>query len=324
MSYQFWRGGRTFEQREFHERVYRRQLLAAWDAKWHGLSPQARRIFLHEVKIPDKNLIGHAAPPSVSIDIFPPSILKELTDAGFVAVKREGGQTLADRVVARDASYEFASRIGTLRRFHLLATDWPGDIVKYVQHAFFTHQLTYVLENLLRKVGIESSHRLDEILRRYVSGHRWPGWVVESLNQPVAKRILDVVREAGQAIRLAELPGRIEETSPETVQALVNELMNFLVLFEDLHPETCELMVGLLPAVREKMIGVGKPRHRPDLVVCDRPREVGPARKCAHQRSSPYFWKSQAGHPVSGEASTCIRKRAGDFRPLWNRWRHGC
>ena len=35
-------------------------------------------------------------------------------------------------------------------------------------------------------------------------------------------------------------------------------------------------MVGFLPAVREELIRAGGPRERPPLVVCERPREIGP------------------------------------------------
>ena len=35
-------------------------------------------------------------------------------------------------------------------------------------------------------------------------------------------------------------------------------------------------MVGFLPAVREELIRASQPRERPPLVVCERPKEIGP------------------------------------------------
>ena len=35
-------------------------------------------------------------------------------------------------------------------------------------------------------------------------------------------------------------------------------------------------MVGFLPAVREELIRAGRPRERPPLSVCERPKEIGP------------------------------------------------
>ncbi len=276
MSYRSWTGRNDFEPRNFYERAFLRRSLPTWDAKWHGLSVAARHVFLREVKIHDGNPMGFSTRPSASIDAFPGFVLEELAAAGLVEVKGKDSGALPDRVFARDASRDFATRIRTLRRFCLLNTDRPGELAKYVHQVFFTHQLTTVLDNVLRNVGVEGFPRLDEALRRYVTSHRWPGWIVESLKNPAAKRILEVVREAGRAIPLAELPGRIEGTSPDVVQLLVDELIGFLALFEDLHPETCELMVGLLPAVREKMIRAAQPRQRPSLIVCEHPEEVGP------------------------------------------------
>jgi XPB/Ssl2-like helicase family protein len=276
MSNRFWRGVQAFEQRARDEKACRRQFLAAWDAKWHGLSVQARHLFVHEVKIPNTNPGGYSSPPSVSIDRVPPPVLKELTDAGFVEVKGSGFGAQPDRVIACDSTRGFASRIRTLRRLHLLGADQPSEIAKYIDEAFLRHELTIVLESVLQMVGVAGYVRLEHILDRYVTHHRWPGWVAESLKNPVAQQILDVVREAGNAIPLAELPNRIEKSSPEGVRLVVNELVGHLALFEDLHPETWELMVGLLPAVREKMILASQPRRRPSLIVCDRPKEVGP------------------------------------------------
>ena len=276
MSYRFWRGGQALEFRAHDEKAYRRQFLADWDAKWHGLSVQARHIFVHEIKIPNTNPGGYSSPPSVSIDRVPPPVLKELAAAGFVESKGSSSWAHPDRVIACDATRDFASRIRTLRRLHLLAVDQPSEVAKYIDEAFFRREHTIVLESVLRMVGVAGYVRLEDILGRYVIHHRWPGWIAQLLKNPVAQQVLDVVQEAGNAMPLAELPGRIEGSGPDVVRSVVNDLLGHLALFEDLHPETCELMVGFLPAVREKMFLASQPRLRPSLIVCDRPKEVGP------------------------------------------------
>ena len=74
---------------------------------------------------------------SVSIDKFPPHILKELTDGGFVEVQLARSRAFTDRVIACDGVYDFAARVRTLHRLHLLAADQPSEFAKYVDHAFF-------------------------------------------------------------------------------------------------------------------------------------------------------------------------------------------
>ena len=43
-----------------HERAFRRRGLAAWDARWHELTPEARSSFVNEVKGPARNQADHA------------------------------------------------------------------------------------------------------------------------------------------------------------------------------------------------------------------------------------------------------------------------
>jgi len=276
MRYGFWGLEKKRESRPFGDKAYRRQALASWDAKWHGLSIQARYFFLHEVKGPVKERTIHSTPQSVSSDKFPLHILEELTAAGFIEVQPARSRALADRVIACDGLYDFATRIRTMRRLHLLAADQPSEFAKYVDYSFFSGPLTEVLWGVLRKVGIDGFVELEDALRRYVTHHHWPGWVARTLEEPLAQRILDVVQAADGPLPLAELPGRIKGSNPGEVRLVVDELITHLALVEDVQPVTWELMVGFLPAVREEMIRASKPRKRPPLLVCERPKEVGP------------------------------------------------
>jgi hypothetical protein len=276
MSYGAWGRVKERETRAYFEKAYRRQPLAEWDARWHGLSAQARLFFLDEVKGPVKAQTARPRPPSVPADRFPPRILKELTDAGFVAVEAATSKALSNRVVAPDQVRDFATRVRALRRFHLLDADRPGEFVRYVDYAYYGSQLTGVVGGVLRKAGIEDVAPLDEMLAGYVMHHRWPGWVGQALKTPLAGRVLKVVEEAKGPIPLAELAGRLKGSDPDKVRSAVDELVAHLALVEDLHPETWELTVGFLPAVREELIRAGRPRDRPPLVAVEHPKEFGP------------------------------------------------
>lgn len=276
MRYGFGSGLNDRNPRAFHERVYQRRFLAAWDDKWHRLSDQARNFFLNVVKGPAKQPNNQPDQPSVSVDKFPPHILKELITAGFVEVQRARSQTFTDRVIACTGLYDFAERVRALQRLHLLAADQPSELTKYVEYVYFSVQLIGVLVNTLRKVGIHDAFQLDEILKRYVMNYRWPRWVARELGEPLADQILDVVQEAAGPVLLADLLGQIKGSSPNAARSVVDKLVAHLALVEDLQSGTWELTVGFLPAVREGLIRAGKPRERPPLLVCERTREIGP------------------------------------------------
>ena len=137
MKYGFWARVNERNPRAFYEKAYRRQSLAAWDDKWHRLSDQARYFFLNVVKGPAKPPKDPSNQLSVSIDKFPPHIVKELTTAGFVEVQLARSQAFTDRVIACDGLYDFAARVRTLQRLHLLAADQSSELAKYVDHVYF-------------------------------------------------------------------------------------------------------------------------------------------------------------------------------------------
>jgi len=247
-----------------------------WDAKWQGLSVAARRFFLDVVKLPDRNRATFSDPAFVARDKFPPPILEELVTAGFVKIPRVGFSTGIERVLAGDGIDDFAWRARILRRHHLLDADRPLEISRYVDEVFSGYELAIEISRVLREVGFEGYLRLDEALRRFVIGPRWQEWVAQLLGDRLAKSILVIVQESGGALPLAELLGRIEGSKPEAVRRVMDSLIAYLVLVEDLQPETWELMVGFLPAVREKMKQACEPRERPPLLVCESPKEVAP------------------------------------------------
>ena len=150
MKYRSWMRVKDVEVRAFDEKAFRRPALATWDTIWHGLSAQARYFFLNVVKGPVKNP-AYSNPTSASADRFPARVLEELTAAGFVEVQSAtSGAAAAERVIACQAAFDFAVRVRSLARLHLLAADRPTEFTKYVDNAFFTTQLMGVIAGVLR------------------------------------------------------------------------------------------------------------------------------------------------------------------------------
>jgi hypothetical protein len=259
------------ERRPYHEKGWRRQDLATWDAKWHRLAAGARLAYLAEIKTGKP---GARMRASVNPDQFPPPHLKALTEAGFVEVRQEGrGEP---RVFAVDDALEFTNRVRNLRRFHLLAENQPSELQRYLNHCFYQHPLMGVVHGVLRKAGIAEYCNFKEAIERYLTNYRWPQWVLADLRSPLAGRMVAVVQETDQPVPLAELADRFPDHMPAEVRTVLDDLVTHLVLFEDLHPQTKDLVVGLLPAVRQGLARASQPRQRPPLQACERLRETAP------------------------------------------------
>ena len=275
MAYGDW-GKPKEERRAFSGKAYRRPGLAEWDAKWHGLSAGARGAFLDEVKGPVRGQGGRpTAQPSMAIEKFPAPVLEELVAAGLVVAKATRIKGPADKVFAVEGAYDFAIRIRALRKYRLLADDAPGDLAKFVDYAYYSGEMMQVVAQVLQANGIDDYARLDEMVRRHVGHRRWPGWVVKFLKGPTAGRVVDAVREAGGPVPIADLLDRLDAPAVEA-RPVLDKLVTHLALFEDLDPATHDLVVGLLPAVREELEQAGRPRERPPLREVAAPREVGP------------------------------------------------
>lgn len=279
MSYSIWGPSKAKDNRRFHEKAFRRGGQAAWDARWHSLSVEARAAFLDDVKGPARSRSmdrGSAVQPSVPIAKFAPRVLDELTTAGFVVVRGSRMITPADRVFAVEDTVDFASRVRSLHRYHLLVPEPESMVGTYLNACFSSNLLYPALFKVLRDSGIDDLVDFDALLKHYVLGHRWPDMVVKSLKDPVAARIMAAVRQADRPTLLADLPGRIEGTGPEKVRSSLENLIAHVALVEDLDPKSLDLQVGLLPAVRDSIARASLPRVRPPLLACDAPKELGP------------------------------------------------
>ncbi len=188
---------KTLDNRAFCDKAYRRQGLAVWEAKWHDISVRARDAFLNVVEGPLNISASNSNQSRVSVKKFPPNILQELTDAGFVEVRPSKSKTSGGRVCATDGVKDFAARIRTLRKFHLLAVDGPSELAAFVEHAFFGAHLKGVLTTVLHEAGIGGIFYLEDALAKYVTHRRWPEWVAGSIDDSQAARIVDAVHQAG-------------------------------------------------------------------------------------------------------------------------------
>ena len=324
MRYGVWSGEKERFPRAFYERAYHRQSLAAWDDKWHRLSDQARNFFLNVVKGPAKPPANEFDQLSVPIDKLPPHILKELTTAGFVEVQRAKSQAYTDRVIACGGLYDFATRVRTLQRVHLLAADKPSEFTNYVEYVFFSDQLIGVLIRMLRTVGIQDYFQVGEMLKRYVMNYRWPRWAARELQEPLADRILDVVQEADGPVLLADLLGRIKGSSPDCGPVGRGQTG---------HPsgtgrgrKARNLGIdGRLPPRRSRWLDPRQQASRTSAAPGVRTPQGD--RTAREARSSTTFAPSSSKSRVSRRASVktrpCSRRRSSDFKPLWNPLRRG-
>jgi hypothetical protein len=277
MREQFWREWAAGEARVFSEKAYKRRLLPEWDAKWQQLTVPARYSYLHTVKLPEKIPVGYGPAPNTSRDSFPCEVLDELAAAGFVKIDVSRSNAAIDRVFAGTGTDDFAWRGRILRRMHLLDAHQQSEFSKYVGEVFYGTDLLQVIMNVLRKVGFDGYYyQLDDLIRRHVIGHRWQEWVTQFIDDPLTTPILKLITESGGAMPLFELIGGINGTKADEVRAVVDKLIVHLALVEDFRPETLELMVGILPAVREKIMLAAQPRERPSLLVCPAPKDLAP------------------------------------------------
>jgi hypothetical protein len=276
MRHQYWKQWGASGPREFYEKAFRRDSLAVWDAKWQSLSVRARKCFLDEVKLTDRNPNSASGPAFAPKDEFPPEALEQLAAAGFVDIRPRRFSTDTERVFAGNGTDDFAWRARILRRYHLLDAGWESEFSRYVDEVYSGRELAIEISRVLQKIGFAGYYRLEDALRRFVQQPRWQDWVMHLLREPLAKLILQVVTESAGVLPLSELTSRISGRTPEAVRSIVDKLVAYLVLVEDLQPETWELLVGFLPAIREKISRAGEPRERPPLLVCEHPKEVAP------------------------------------------------
>ncbi|MGE3820682.1 MAG: helicase-associated domain-containing protein, partial [Isosphaeraceae bacterium] len=122
------------------------------------------------------------------------------------------------------------------------------------------------------KVQLPYGLRIDRMVR----SRRWPDLVAEGLGDTAVENVLQAVENAGKPVAIAEVPSLVPRLKPEEARAALDLLVTRAALVEDLDAQSLDVMVGLLPTVREARQGASQPYVRPPLMVCERPREFGP------------------------------------------------
>src|SRR5208282_633742 len=272
--YNVWNKPRSWEEPAFNEKAYSFKDMARWDAKWQTLTPRARLAYLKDVKGLNRAQGPHRDRPSVKADLFVPNVLEELLAAGFAELGSSGSGKPRDRVFAVAAATDFMARVRALYRHHLLRGDLPSLLETHVRHAFY-QTVDVELSSVIRDAGIDEYLSLDGMLKLYVVGHRWPGWVARSLKNPNAERIIELLRNANGPVGRALLVEKLPDIDADALQAALGSLFAHLAVFEDLDPETFELVVGFLPSVRASMAAALLPRERPPLVVSENLESIG-------------------------------------------------
>ena len=268
--YGYWQN--TRDPRDEHEKAWRRSQATSWDEKWQALSNRARFAYLTQIKSPSKE--GSYAQPSTPADKVPAEALEELIAAGFVKVDPGTGKK-PGRALSLSAAYDFSSRVRSLQRYHLLGPSNRENLVKYCKYVFY-NQGESVIRRVLTKAKVEDMVGLEEGLELYVTSKHWPDWALTSIESKAAKPLLEALRKAKGPVALADLPALVKGAKPEDLSEALTDLVVHLAVFEDVKPGTLELVVGLLPIVRDRTNEAAKPRKRPPLVVVEHPKDVGP------------------------------------------------
>jgi hypothetical protein len=255
----------------YYDKLFVRKAAAPFDERWHALAPEARSAFLLNIKVSRKTTENLPAVPAAR---FPEGVVAELRAAGLVTVRVAGKRVQREEVVAAREALDFNARIHAVNRLRLLG-DEP-DLAKYVSECFEWYELGRELAKVVRANGRSRDDLAQDVVRLYVATSRWPGWVARYLKDPLAQPILDAIFKAGGQVPLATVPEHLPDTDPEAVRATLEKLIVHCALFEDLHPLTKDLMVGLLPSVRAGLERQTRPRTRRELQPCPTPAETAP------------------------------------------------
>src|SRR5262245_55181058 len=221
----------------WHDRAWKRGEMAAWDERFAGVSPAARRLLVEDIRAAARPESPPAKTPAAKLPAGP---LEELARAGFVEVSTSGAKGVG-QVIVPPAVYGFAARLRAMKRYRLLCDAGGNALRNYASHAFDTYWLRQYLAEVVEKaLGRRTLYQGGDPLELFVPRAAWPDWVADWLKAPLARAILDAIEQAGGQLPITEVAGRLSEASPEEVRATIDRLVIYLALVEDLHPETYE------------------------------------------------------------------------------------
>src|SRR4051794_3819830 len=209
----------------FHDKAWRRADMASWDARWHSLSPDARRFVLDGLKTGAYHGGERPVNPPTAAD---GAVLAELLREDFIGRHLDG-------YVVSEAAVGFVNRVRSLRRYALLDGKQPSQFDRYVDQVFATFALGNVIATLAENhTGISGHGISGDVYELYVCRHFWPDWVAEHLGTPAARALLATVEQAGGPVPIARLAALVPEQHPSAVRSAYDDLVNHLALFEDL------------------------------------------------------------------------------------------
>ena len=233
----------------FHDRSWTRAVLADWDRRWDGLSVQARRHFTEHVKAEARTLPPRRRPrrprgsiPRSSLNWRRPASSRSRrsrTSSRCLHACRGGPLCLASAGTAplRDT----ARRWRRPRQLHDPHLRWlpPG---------------TGFLARIVARATGQTTHHWSEDPVEILSRRgRWPDWVADFLDDPLARPILAALRSSSRC-DADWRPGRhLPDQSPQAVRATLDKLVNHLALFEDVEQDTYRLLVGFSPPVYQDL-----------------------------------------------------------------------
>ncbi len=265
--------GKPKESRAEHEKAWLRTKSIAWDAKWHGLSVAARRVYLLEMKAPSKE--GSASQQATLAEKLPAEAVEELVAAGFTKVEPARANR-SGKVIPVQEAFNFSTRLREIHRAHLLAPSTSLDeLARHVRYAF-TGQGELTIRRVLSQAEIHDYNPLEKALEIYVASRRWPEWALDLCKSKMAQPLLERLLKADGPVPLEGLDVDPKGASPAEVEKALVELIANLAVFEDLDPETLQIVVGLLPRVLLNRSEASKVRIRPPLEICEAPKVFGP------------------------------------------------
>jgi hypothetical protein len=310
--YTLWSRQNKREEREFHEKAFRREGLAEWDGRWHKLSSEARTAVLNTLKLPPRSVGPNSVRPCVSVESILPATLEELVASGFAEIGASRMIGPRDKVFTTEAATDFVIRVRSLQRHHLLGAE-PPDLKRYIDHGYFVSVALDALNSITRRAGIHEYLRLDDVLSRYVTGRHWPEWAVASVADPFAGRVLKAIEDADAPIPMVDLPAKVGDVAPDSVRTSLDRLISVMAVFEDLDPKTLDIVVGLLPSVREAMSKARLPRVRPELVEVRKPKEVGPDSSIVVDDLRAFLLETVSEPPLLRQDRSLYQKEVGRF-----------
>jgi hypothetical protein len=255
-----------------HDKAWKRAKATAWDAKWEALSSGARRAYLRDIKPPTQAI---ATPQQNTLaDKLSAKVVDELVAAGFARVEPGVGKKSA-KIIAMPATHDFSLRLRSIDRYRLLGPSDRTLLTNYVRHAFH-NQGESVIAKVLEAVNIPDYCRLDDGLELYVTTSEWPNWALKAIKTKPAAAVFEALKKAEGPVKVADLYRLVKGVKPKDIDEALTDLITHLTVFEDLQPDTFEIIVGLLPIVRERLASIARSDQNAPLIASENPKVIGP------------------------------------------------